>query len=261
MNCRSIVAGVFGITSLLALSPTAQAVTIVSYELAGALGNQVSQPPASMAAQVTGLSITRGSGLNAAAAVDSFNSTDWDESGAAAANDYFSFGFTVDPGSSVNLSSLILATRSSATGPGTMDLYYSGDGFTTSLHTFNQPDSTFVNSAIDLSALVGLTGLVEFRIYETGNTQADGVGDTGATGTFRVSDYSPDGGQTFQPITFDGRVVPEPSSIVLAAVGLAYLAAVARAPRLAAHPDFVLRASALSCLRTKHHRIAVRDAP
>jgi hypothetical protein len=39
--------------------------------------------------------------------------------------------------------------------------------------------------------------------------------------TFGIGDYSPDGGQTFQPITIQGQVrsIREPSTVVLAGMG------------------------------------------
>jgi hypothetical protein len=45
-----------------------------------------------------------------------------------------------------------------------------------------------VNSAINLSALLDLTGAVEFRIIQIGTAAANG-GATGGSGTFRVTDY------------------------------------------------------------------------
>jgi hypothetical protein len=59
--------------------------------------------------------------------------------------------------------------RSSATGPGTIGLYYSGDGVTAALATFNQaPGANFVNSVVDLDSLPGLAGTVEFRLRQVG---------------------------------------------------------------------------------------------
>lgn len=195
---------------------------IVDWNLSGAPGNQVSQPPNTSAANVTGMSITRGAGISASAGSNSISSAGWE---GTAADEYFSLGFTVGAGYSVNLGSLYIGTRSSSTGPGTVGLYYSGDGFASPLTTIVQPSATFVNSAIDLSALTGLTGNVEFRIYEIGNTQASGAGATAATGTFRLTAYFV-GGVFDRNLQFTGTVVPTPGALAIA--GVAGLVAVRR---------------------------------
>ena len=53
------------------------------------------------------------------------------------------------------------------------------------------------------------------------SARAANGGTIGSAGTFRVSDYSPDGGATFKPITLNGSVtsVPEPCSIILGGIG------------------------------------------
>jgi hypothetical protein len=132
------------------------------------------------------------------------------------------FGFTVAAGFTVDLTNLIIATRSSATGPGMMGLFTSLDGFTTAVHTFNQsPGANFVNTAVDLTSLALITpGPFSVRLIEIGNTQADGIGATASTGTFRISEFSSDGGTTFVDVQFNGSitapsVVPEASAFLV----------------------------------------------
>jgi hypothetical protein len=52
-------------------------------------------------------------------------------------------------------------------------------------------------------------------------------------GTLRIGDYSPDGGQTFDPITIEGSLneVPEPSSVVFAGLGFVAIVVFARSKR------------------------------
>jgi hypothetical protein len=182
----------------------ASAINIVRYDLAGAAGNQLSQAPASTASNITGLNITRGAGLTRTAATDSFNSAGFEGTAAApSSNEYVEFGFTVDAGYTVNLNNLKIGTRSSNTGPGTIGLFSSVDGFGSALISITLQSGATTNllTTIDLSNLVNLTGTIGFRFYEIGNTAANG-GVTGATGTFRLANFDSNG------IVLDGQVTP-----------------------------------------------------
>lgn len=205
----------------------AQAVSTLAYwDTLGQPGNQVTSPGAG-SPNVTAAALSRGPGLTASAAANSFSASGWN------AGEYFSLGFTVDPGYTVSLASLYLGTRSSATGPGTMALYYSGNGFSTALATFNQaPGGNFVNTIVDLSTLASLSGAVEFRIGMVAGSAANG-GSVAAAGTFRVGGYFENGNferdlqftGTLAPV---GAVVPLPAAVWLMIAGLGALGAVAR---------------------------------
>lgn len=208
---------------------TASAITLVDWSLAGTPGNQLSQPASTAVLNITGGSITRGSGLGLATTTGTFSSNGWENAASGASGDeYLSFGFSIDAGYSVNLDHLYLGTRSSASGPGMLGLFHNGDGFTASLFTFNQagtPNGTGdLYSEIDLGSLTGLTGNVEFRIYEIGNTQADGVGDTSSAGTFRLSDYFVSGvfNRSMQ-ITGNVTAVPEAETFAMMLAGLGFV--------------------------------------
>lgn len=206
----------FALAALVAVAGSAAASNevITSWVNFGQPGNQGSSAVGTQAANVVGNVLTRGSGLTPSAAGNSLSASGWQFSDA---NDYFTFGFTVDAGYSVDLSQLWLGSRSSGTGPGLLGLFYSGDGFSTSLHTFNQaPGSNFVNSIIDLSSLTGLTGTVEFRIQMIQDVSASG-GAVGSAGTFRVGDHFD--GANFTEMRFVGKVVPAPASIALVGLG------------------------------------------
>ena len=96
------------------LATVANADVITAYTLFGASGDQASQAASAAATNVSGLNMTRGAGLTATAAGNSFSASGWSTD---TSSDYFSFGFTVDAGYSVNLENLIIGTRSSNTGP------------------------------------------------------------------------------------------------------------------------------------------------
>lgn len=202
------------------LSGAAQAQNqlIAQWDFLGDTGNQVTETAVNTVSNVTASVITRGGGLSASAAANSFSSSGWESTGGS--DEYVSFGFTVASGYAVDLSSLLLSTRSSNTGPGTLGLFYGGDNFVSQLYTFAQSGTTTLGSSVNLSALPSLTGNVEFRIYEIGNLQADGVGETASTGTFRLANT----------LDLVGAVtaVPEPSNYAMLLAGLAVMGGIAR---------------------------------
>lgn len=203
--------------ALLSIAGMASAGTssvVTSWVNFGQPGNQGFTPVGTEAAGVTGTVLSRGAGLTASSGSNSLAASGWSFGDAT---DYFSFGFTVDGGASVDLDSLWLGSRSSGTGPGQMGLYYNGDGFATSLYTFDQsPGSNFVNSIVDLSGLTGLTGVVEFRIMMSADVAANG-GAVGSSGTFRVGDHFDNGNFTEMRLT--GDVIPAPGALAMLGLG------------------------------------------
>lgn len=221
--------------ALLALSMSpgdATAGVIAAWDTLGLAGNEPFAPPTSAAHYITPTNITRSAGLiGTTTGANSLNSSGWESAPAgspAADTEYLEFGFNVAPGFQVDLTSLKIATRSSNTGPGTLGLYTSLDGFTNPVYIFVQPGDNFLNSDIDLSSLPLISGSFTVRIIEIGNIQADGSGTTASTGTFRVGDYFD--GTNFLDIQFETNTVPEPSTLVLMLlfVGLAMLIGLTR---------------------------------
>lgn len=187
---------------------------ITSWVNFGQPGNQAFSAVGTQAANVTGANLVRGSGLTPSAASNAFSASNWQFSDT---NDYFAFGFTVDSGYAANLESLWVGMRSSNTGPGLMGLFYNGDGYSSALATFDMsPGSVFVNAIVDLSALSGLTGAVEFRLMMTANIAANG-GSVSSSGTYRVGDHFD--GANFSEMRVTGTVVPAPASMALIGLG------------------------------------------
>ncbi len=208
----------------LALSGTAGAATIVEWSLEGAPGNQATTAGQTALTGVVAGDLARGAGLNATGAANSFSSSGW----TGQATDYYSFGFSLDAGTTVDLESLYIGTRSSGTGPGVVGLYWSGDNYLNSLTVFTQGSGTFLNSVVDLSSLPELSGNVEFRLVQFGTTSAGG-GTTASGGTFRTTGYfTPAGFDRNMQITGTVSVVPEPGTIALLLAGLATVGFVAR---------------------------------
>ncbi len=191
----------------------AAVVKIANWNMAGLLGTE-SSAAGTGSTSVTALNATRGAGLTGSAAANSMSASGW----SGQATDFFSFGFTVASGESVVLSSLSIGTRASSAGPGTVGLFYSGNNYASAVATITQGSGTFVNSVIDLSALGGLSGTVEFRLMAIGTNSAGG-GTTTAGGTLRMTNYftgspSVDQGGFY----FTGELVPAPGALALLGV-------------------------------------------
>ena len=219
---RRFLAAILSLASILLSTNLAAAGPIVQYELFGAPGNQVSSPASFTAPGITGLPITRGAGLNVETGANSLNSASWNS---LSADEFVQLGFNVTSGGPYFIDQFFLASRSSGTGPGFVNVNVSIDGgafFT--LTTLTQGNATFLNSVLNINQTVNSSLVVQFRAAN--NTSANG-GTIASAGTWRIGDYSPDNGQTFAPISLNGQAVaavPEPSALVCCGVGLACLA-------------------------------------
>ena len=219
-------------TGALLFSSASQAALVAQWDLTGQTGSQVSSTALVLASGITGGLMSRGAGLTSSAAANSFSSTGWN----GQSTDYLSLTLNVAAGSTLDLQTLSVGTRSSNTGLGSIGLFYSGDGFTTAITTITQPGTNFVNSAIDLTALADVTGALEFRFYQIGTTAAGG-GTSTAAGTFRLTDYF--NGATDENLSLTGTLstasaVPVPAAAWLLVAGLGVMGAAVRRQRAAA---------------------------
>jgi len=180
-------------------------------------GTEVSLAGTSSVAQISGLTLSRGTGLTASGATNNMGSTGWS---GTYADDYFQFSLTVADGYKATLYDLWIGARSSKTGPGTIGFYSSTDNYANAFYsmTMASDGSTYSNEVVDLSSLGSISGSFFIRLYEIDNTQADGSGDTASTGTFRVGDYYD--GATFGNIGITGTVAPVSAVPVPAAAWL-----------------------------------------
>ncbi|MGY6522955.1 MAG: choice-of-anchor J domain-containing protein [Mongoliitalea sp.] len=187
--------------------------TLASWDFTGEPGNQVATVGTG-SDNVTAINFTRGSGVTASTAANSISGSAWSVSDV---NDYFAFGIEVGEGFEAELSQLILATRSSGTGPGRLALRYSVDNFGSDLATWSNSGTAFSNETIDLSALAALSGTVEFRIYPNEDINANGAPGIAPGGTLRVANFA-EGGGVFSPVRFLGVVTeqeqPEPVTLI-----------------------------------------------
>jgi|GEM_PF-6332073 len=187
--------------------------TIASWNFTGEPGNQVATS-GTCTDKITAIDFTRGAGVTPTAAANSISGSAWSLSDE---NDYFAFGFEVSAGFEAELSQLIIATRSSGTGPGRLALRYSVDNFTSNLATWSNVGTAFSNEIIDLSALEVLAGTIEFRVYPNEDINANGATGIATGGTLRVANFA-EGGGVFSPVRFLGIVTeqaqPEPVTLI-----------------------------------------------
>jgi PEP-CTERM motif len=224
----SAVLVITSLTSVLSAARDASAAQqLVTWELGGVNSPVTSVPPTTVAPGITGSSITRSTGLSdVAGSTNGFNSSGWNTAG-----QFVDLGFTVSPGKVVSLSEFEFASRSSATGPGSIDVDVSVNGGAfTKLSTINLPSATFVDTDLTFAPIT-VTSSLDIRFEVTPGSSAANGGAIGSAGSWRISDYSPDNGATFLPVQLVGSVVPEPSSFVLAGIGLAVAAVVSRVGR------------------------------
>jgi hypothetical protein len=181
------------------------------------------------AAGVTGIDVTRGPGLTPISASFALNSSGWDN--LTAGDRFYQFGFTTTIPYAV--SQLTVGLRSSATGPGFVDLLYSKDGGAfTSLSS--NPIELVGTNFNDLTESLAQIGVVDssllFKLVVDPNhaTSAGFNADPtfpsaiGPIGTFRFASFSPSANVIVNPAITGTAVatgVPEPSTLTLLSLG------------------------------------------
>jgi len=195
----------------LLLATGARADSIAQWDTTGYAGTEAVVTPTQMAAGVTADDITRSSLLVPTSGAGNYNSSGWNNAG-----QYVQLGFTTT--GEWDVTSLLLATRSSATGPGLMNVNASVDGgaFMT-VGQIVQPSATYVDLLLSLSLVVDSSLVIQLT---PANTTAANGGPIGSLGTWRIGDYDNSQG-VFSPITLSGSAVPEPSSVIVLGIGLA----------------------------------------
>jgi hypothetical protein len=104
-------------------APARADIILQQYEFQGQPGNETTLAPSFVTPGLTGANFIESNVLTSSAGVNSMNSSGWN-----LANANYSFGFTIQAGKVVTVDQIILASRSSATGPGFINLLASVDG-------------------------------------------------------------------------------------------------------------------------------------
>lgn len=147
--------------------------------------------------------IGHGTGVSNTSANDRYNMRGWDTVNLDPTA-YFTWTLTPGGGYTLNLDSFVYTGQVSATNPVTNFAFRSSlDNFASDI---GSPTATGTTINLSGATYQGLTSPVEFRLY--------GWGTSASTSTFSVNDF-----------TFNGTVVPEPTTVlggVLALAGLLY---------------------------------------
>jgi len=204
------------------LHGAAHAALLESYEFQGQPGSQTSVRPSFTAANVIGINFGEFN-LTPTAGANSINASGWTNVGAA-----YTFGFNVASGYVASINQLVLTSRSSATGPGSLSVQASVNGGTyLTVASIMQTGTAFNDQMLSITSLTGITSGVTFRIVAA-NQGAAGGGMTGSGGTFRIGDYTLTATPT--PFSINGTIaaltatsVPEPASIFMLTAGIAGL--------------------------------------
>lgn len=205
----------------------AQAEVIVQYATAGSV---TSLPAVAESAAVTSDDLVAGSGLTVQT-FSTFNFSGWDTAStsfaaAVAANDFHTWGFDVTaPGTTIELTTMDTRWDRSGTGPDDFEIQVSvngAPGISLLTHDFGDSSAGVSFPGVDLSAVPTLTtgDSVVFTIAAF-NSESSG-------GTFDLETITFPGGT--DGIVINGTVtgVPEPTTCMLALVGLAGLATTRR---------------------------------
>lgn len=175
------------------------AVTLAQWDFAGQPGNQ-EFTAGTGSINVDAKNFGRGAGIIPTTANNSISGSSW----STEENDYFSFGITIAPGFEVGLENLVIATRSSNTGPGDLALRYSVDNFGSDLANWTNTGTNFSNEILDLSNIDLISGDVEFRVVVTSNRSAAN-GELLTAGTLRAGNFFVSAGN-FLPVQFNGTI-------------------------------------------------------
>ncbi|UZK67796.1 PEPxxWA-CTERM sorting domain-containing protein [Sphingomonas sp. M1-B02] len=222
---KRIKSGLTGATALglLAIANPAYAASLLQYNFSDNSGITATEAPSFVAANLTGVNFTRGSGLTPVSASDGFNSSGW-SAFASNANDYLNFGFNVTTGYSAVVNQLAFTSSRSNTGPSNMAVFAAVDGGAfTQVSTFTQSTSD-TSRILDFAPLTGASSIF-FRIVATSAASAPG-------GTFRVENYTPS--TNASPFSLNGNVsaipvavpsVPEPATWAMMLMGFGAIGA------------------------------------
>lgn len=201
---------------------------IAAWQLNSAAGNETTINATTLDANLNNSSLTRGSGINATALVQTYNSSNYTVSGtkanAISANKFVYFIINAKAGYQVSLSTLDARFRRSSAGPNAFRWQYSIDG--TNFTDIGSADISFsstntdgvAQTQIDLSVISALQNVtnsvtITIRLLGWGATNTGGTFAIGRSLTSAPTDYSLAIGGSVTALTSDPTISVSPSSL------------------------------------------------
>jgi DNA/RNA endonuclease YhcR with UshA esterase domain len=190
---------------------------LLQWNTFGNLGTETTEPSVSNDPNLSAANLTLGPGITAAANANRFGGSGWFDTGnipagntlseAIAGNNYIQFVVAPNAGFSFTPTSFVFRWDRSGTGPSSVTLRSSADGFTADLGTLtgliSGGASTTTDRTITITGLTNLTTATTFRLYGYGATATGGTGgfDTNASGVNVQLNGTTTGGPTDVPPT------------------------------------------------------------
>ena len=163
-------------------------VPLLQWNTAGNTGNETTEPSSVNDVNVTSSNWNYGTSTVATAGNGNrFGGSSWGLSASVDTNKYLQFALAPVTGYMVTPTSLTFIWDRSSTGPNTLALRSSADGYTSNIGTVSvtATSNTTAFSTINISGLTDLIGNTTFRLYGYGASAAGGTGgfDTATGGT------------------------------------------------------------------------------
>ena len=212
---RNLLPFVFAATFVVGIASQIQADILLAWNTFGNTGTETSEPSVLNDANMASSSLTLGPGVTGSANANRFGGNNWFNTGdtaggstlaqAFAGNDFIQFTVSPNAGFSFTATSLVFSWDRSASGPSSLVLRSSLDGFGSNLGSVTGLiDSLSTGNTLSISGVSNVSSATTFRLYGFGGTGTAGTGgfDTGSSTT---------------NVVFNGSVsaVPEPTSIAL----------------------------------------------
>ena len=167
---------------------------ILQWNTFGNAGTETTEPSVFNDGNLSATNLTMGAGVTPVANGNRFGGSNWWDAGntaggntigeAIAGNNYFQFIVTPTAGCSVTPTSFVFSFDRSGTGPSTMVLRSSVDGFAANIGSIAVAASLNSGYTIAIPGITNVSGSITFRLYGTGASTLAGTGgfDCSATG-------------------------------------------------------------------------------
>lgn len=188
---------------------------LLQWNTFGNTGTETTEPSVANDANISASNLTLGPGVTAAPNANRFGGSNWFDTGdtnpttlaeSVAGNDYIEFIVTPNSGFSFTPTSFVFNWDRSASGPLSVALRSSTDGYTGNLGLITSVAAIGVQNTITITGLTNITTPTTFRLYGYGAT------GTGGTGGFDI-------GSSVSNVILNGTVTPTVTGIQSIATG------------------------------------------